>query len=130
MRVLQALPTTLLFLFVAVSACSDGDPGAQVAAPDLAARIESGSAPLVLDVRTREEFAAGHIPGAVNIPHDALADRLDELQTAPADEIIVYCQSGRRAGIAERTLREQGYSNVRDLSGHWAGWAAAGLASE
>jgi rhodanese-related sulfurtransferase len=130
MRVLQALPTTLLFLFVAVSACSDGGAEAAVGASDLAARIEAGSAPLVLDVRAQEEFAAGHIPGAVNIPHDALADRLDELQTAPADEIIVYCQSGRRAGLAESTLREHGYSNVQDLSGHWAGWTAAGLASE
>lgn len=101
-----------------------------ISAEELAARIAAGDAPLVLDVRTPEEFDAGHLPGARNIPHDALAERLDELGVAPDDEIVVHCHSGRRAMAAELTLRDAGYSRVRDLTGHWQEWKRAGLPTE
>ena len=101
-----------------------------IAAAQLADRIPAGSAPLVLDVRTREEYAQGHISGAFNIPHDELPTRLAELPIAKSQEVVVHCQSGRRAGLAEETLRESCYSNGRDLAGHWQGWQAAGLPTE
>jgi phage shock protein E len=68
---------------------------------------------LLVDVRTTEEFAAGHIPGAVNIPVQSLEQRLDELgpTTRP---VVVYCRSGRRSADAARTLTGAGYS-VHDL---------------
>jgi rhodanese-related sulfurtransferase len=93
-------------------------------------RIEAGTAPLILDVRTVEEFAAGHLPGAMNIPHDELGDRLSELDIALGDEVIVYCRSGRRAGVAEELLGGAGYTKVMDLEGHWLEWSAAGRPSE
>jgi phage shock protein E len=112
-------------------ASQDGSPAANSIRPaQLAARIDAGDAPIILDVRTREEFAAGHIPGAINIPHDELAERYGELVAAPGDEIVVHCQSGRRASAAERTLREAGYTHVLDLKGHMQGWKAAGLPIE
>ena len=52
-------------------------------------------APLLLDVRTPEEFAQGHLPGAVLIPHDQLASRLAEIEGKPW--VLVYCRSGARA---------------------------------
>ena len=104
--------------------------GTPISAAQLADRIQEGSPPLVLGIRTREEFAQGHIPGAINIPHDELPTRLAELPIAKSEEIVVHCQSGRRAQLAEGTLRGSGYSNVRDLAGHWQGWRAAGLPTE
>jgi rhodanese-related sulfurtransferase len=103
---------------------------APIEAQELAGRIAAGSPPVVLDVRTREEYARGHVPGAINIPHDELAGRLAELPGDRSEEIVVHCQSGRRAGMAEAVLGEHGYTQLRDLTGHWQGWQAAGLPSE
>jgi len=101
-----------------------GDP---VAPRRLAARLGGADAPLVLDVRTPEEYAAGHVPGALLIPHDQLAQRLAEIS---ADrELVVYCHSGRRATLAERVLTAHG-RQVSQLDGSWLGWQAAGLPSE
>jgi len=112
-------------LLIAVQACSSGGQSTgteAVSADELAAAIAAGEAPFVLDVRTEDEFAAGHIPGAVNVPHDQLAGRLDELPSDRSAEVVVHCQSGRRAIAAETILTNAGFTNVRDLSGHMAGW--------
>ena len=85
---------------------------------------------LLLDVRSREEFAKGHVPGAVNIPHDELAGRLGELPGGKDRALVVYCESGRRAGRAESLLAEQGYSNLHHLEGDMKAWRAAGRPTE
>ena len=124
---------TMLSASLLLGACGRrvGDvDGTPVSAGELADRVARGSAPVVLDVRTREEHARGHVPGAVNIPHDELATRLAELPAKKSDEIVVYCQSGRRAQLAEQVLRHNGYTNVRDLDGHWQGWRASELPAE
>ncbi|HMB03795.1 MAG TPA: FAD-dependent oxidoreductase [Isosphaeraceae bacterium] len=70
--------------------------------------------PVILDVRTPEEFAAGHLPDAVNIPVDELRSRLAEL---PHDRpLVAYCQVGQRGYLAVRLLREAGYQAM-NLSG-------------
>jgi len=99
-------------------------------ADEIQQRIEDGTAPLILDVRRPDEFAAGHLPGAMNISHDELGDRLSELGTELDVEIVVYCRSGRRAGVAEAVLGEAGYTNIRDLEGHFLEWQAAGRPTE
>ena len=100
--------------------------GAAVIAPaDLVARLSADRAPVLLDVRTPEEFAAGHIPGAINVPYDELASRLAELAEYRDAEVVVYCRTGRRARIAEATLQEAGFSAVSDLDGHMHEWTAA-----
>lgn len=82
---------------------------------------------LLIDVRTAEEFASGHIPGAVNIPVDALQRRLNEV---PGDEpVVVYCRSGNRSAQASQILAQAGYSDIYDLGGINA-WAAQGLPVE
>jgi rhodanese-related sulfurtransferase len=101
-----------------------------IGAADLATRVREGAAPLVLDVRTREEFASGHIPGAVNIPHTELRERLGELRASKDEEIVVHCERGGRAEAAEAVLREAGFAQVLDLSGHMQAWRAAGLPLE
>jgi len=88
-------------------------------------RAEAGAdAPFVLDVRTAEEFVAGHVPGAVNIPHDQLAARLAEV---PKDkDVVLYCRSGKRAGIAGQVLADNGYARLQHLEGDMPGWIEKG----
>ncbi len=78
-----------------------------------ARRLVADGARLV-DVRTPQEYAEGHPPGAVNIPYDELARRAGELG-GPETPVVVYCRSGRRSGIAAETLRGLGYRKVYDL---------------
>ncbi|MDP6979116.1 MAG: rhodanese-like domain-containing protein [Myxococcota bacterium] len=112
-------------LVVASGLACAGDAPKEVIEPvELVARLGNGTAPLILDVRTEKEYAAGHIPGAVNISHDELAQRIGELPEDKRTEIVVHCQSGRRAGIAESLLRENGFTRVRDLAGHWKAWSS------
>ena len=74
---------------------------------------------LVLDVRSRGEFARGHLEGALNIPHTELRDRLDEVRDAAAGRpVAVHCASGVRSYIATRVLLHAGL-DARNLSGGW-----------
>ena len=96
-----------------------------VAQDELSRRLDDGQV-LVLDVRPAAEYAAGHIPGALNVPHDQLAARLAELP--PGVDIVAYCR-GRYcvfAPDAVRLLRERGFS-ARPLDGGLPGWRLAGL---
>lgn len=93
---------------------------APAAVAELSARAD---APLILDVRSQAEFDAGHVPGAVLIPHDQLASRLSELDRNRW--VLVYCKSGRRAGLAEAVLVKNGF-DVRQIDGSWNRWSAEG----
>ena len=68
----------------------------------------------LLDVRSPEEFAGGHIDAAVNIPIQELSGRIDELGDK-TDPIVVYCQSGTRSAMAKRMLETNGFASVHDL---------------
>ena len=85
---------------------------------------------LLIDVRTPGEFSAGHVPGAINIPHTEIAKRLDDIRPHHDKGVILYCQSGRRAGIAEGILRDAGLDNIRHLEGDMAAWRQSGLPVE
>ncbi len=68
---------------------------------------------ILVDVRTDEEYGAGHIPTAINIPFDVIAQNLP---TENKDNlIIVYCRSGNRSGVANNTLTTLGYTNILDF---------------
>ena len=94
---------------------------------ELAARIKNGQKPsLILDVRTKEEFAQSHIPGAVNIPVMDLMNKGAQLAPYKEKEIVVYCEVGPRAGFAEYMLMQNGFTGVRNLEGHMQQWLADG----
>jgi phage shock protein E len=104
------------------------DEAPSVSAAELQARRESGTAPVVIDVRTPDEYAAGHIPGALNIPFDQVAQRIAEID-AP-DGVALYCMVGPRARKGESALLAAGYQTVFHLEGGLAAWQAAGLPVE
>lgn len=122
------LAATLLIAPIAGCTADESDTG-DAGVTTLSAESWLSSPPpnaLLLDVRTPEEYAQGHVPGAVNIPYDEVADRLDELEGGKERAIVVYCESGKRAGRAESTLAAQGYTNLHHLEGDMKAWRAAG----
>jgi rhodanese-related sulfurtransferase len=96
-------------------------PIEQVEIEDVRRRAEET---LVLDVREPEEYAHGHIPGAVSIPQAELASRLEEV---PRDRpIITVCQTGVRSVRAAQFLKQQGFEDVRSLDGGTEAWVSDG----
>jgi len=79
------------------------------------AELDAPAPPLLIDVRSPREYAAGQLDGAVNIPWEELRGRLDEV---PRDRpVIVHCNAGYRSYCAQQVLRAHGYDNVRNLQG-------------
>jgi rhodanese-related sulfurtransferase len=94
---------------------------------ELRARLDSGRAPFILDVRSEAEYRDGHVAGAVHIPFQQVAARAAEIPVTNDAEIVVYCGHGPRAWIAAAALRRRGFSNVQYLDGHMSGWNRAGF---
>jgi rhodanese-related sulfurtransferase len=121
----------LLIVILATAAFTEeADPAEApgISPAELHERRESGTAPVVIDVRTAEEYASGHVPGAVNIPFDQVAQRIAELD-APRG-VALYCMVGPRARKGESALLAAGYESVLHLEGGLAAWQAAGLPVE
>ncbi len=72
---------------------------------------------VILDVRTEEEYAQGHIPGAVLIPDYEIETKAEEILTDKDQMILVYCRSGRRSKNAAQMLLELGYTDIREFGG-------------
>lgn len=87
---------------------------------------------LVLDVREPDEYAAGHLAGAVNIPRGVLEFRLSaDPALADTDRpLLVYCKSGGRSALAAKALQDMGYSRVVSVAGGFDAWAACGMPVE
>ncbi len=131
------LSTTLLAKLIlcswlggALLGCTSVITYKQVSADEVALQIEQGVAPVILDVRTAEEYAEGHIPGAVNIEYRQISAQLEALRAFENETVVVYCERGVRADRAEAALVEAGFESVVQLSGDMVAWRAAGLPIE
>jgi glyoxylase-like metal-dependent hydrolase (beta-lactamase superfamily II) len=94
---------------------------------EVKASIEEGAPPLLLlDVREREAFRAGHLRGAHNIPRGELELRADRELPDPTARIVSYCQYGKVSTLAAHTLRTMGYQRAVALDGGLDAWASAG----
>lgn len=85
----------------------------------------------LLDIRTIDEFNAGHIKGAKEIDYyqtQAFSDYLDTLDKSK--KYLIYCHTGNRSGLALDIFRQKGFTNVSDLQGGYAAWTVAGLPTE
>jgi phage shock protein E len=99
------------------------EPTPRIKQEALLKRIEQQDASMIiLDVRTPEEFAAGHIPGAINIPYTHLPARASELADAGDKDIVLYCATGVRSERAAERMREHGYTRLLHLDGDMKAW--------
>lgn len=80
---------------------------------------------VLIDVRTAEEFAAGYIPNAINIPRGLLEFKITTKYPDINTNIILYCKKGSRASLAARSLGQLKYKNVMSIAGGWKAWAEA-----
>ena len=119
-----ALRSLLITAALAGAAVTHADePTPRIKQETLLERIEKKDVSMiVLDVRTPEEFAAGHVPGAINIPYTHLPARLSELPDAGDKDVVLYCATGVRAERAAERMREQGYTRLLHLDGDMKAW--------
>ena len=89
----------------------------KISAEEAKTRIDSEDEVIILDVRTEGEFNTGHIPGAILIPNETIADKMPDLLPDLNAEILIYCRSGNRSAQAARKLIQIGYTNVYDFGG-------------
>ena len=117
----------IIVTFVSLQCSAKATAQSSVAAsPYLIERVANNEW-LLIDVRSPQEFADGHIPGAVNMPHDSTNDYIADLEGHKDKPIIIYCRSGRRAQLAMKVLQDMDFSEVMHLEGDMLGWSAAGL---
>lgn len=101
--------------------------GAKSVSPSEATMLINREDAIILDVRQGEEFAAGHLPEARNIPADKLKERLAELDKFKELPLIVCCASGSRSASVCAQLRAAGFARLHNLSGGIEAWRTASL---
>ena len=115
-------------LLLAALACGGGaGTSGEISSQTVLAFAGHADAPLVLDVRSADEFASGHVPGAINVSHEQVATRLGELDKSR--DVVVYCERGPRAAKAAEVLSGAGFT-VKHLTGDMRGWREQGLPIE
>ena len=99
--------------------CSAGAPATfeQITPEKAKAIMDSGSDFVILDVRTEEEFAQGHIKDAILIPDYEIEVKAKSILKDKNQLILVYCRSGRRSKLAAQTLVDMGYTNIKEFGG-------------
>lgn len=107
-------------MLISLAGCADDNAPAEyvlISAAEAKALMDSETGYIILDVRTENEFAQGHIPGAILIPDYDIESRAEEELPDKKQLILVYCRSGRRSKNAAAKLAEMGYSNVKEFGG-------------
>ena len=124
MKVVAWLAPVVLAATV-LAGCSSSDAVEDVDVPQAAQMVEQGDV-IILDVRTPQEFAAGHLPGAINIDVESsdFAERVAGLDES--GETLVYCHSGNRSAVATDQMADLGFTDLADLQGGIEAWTAAG----
>lgn len=107
-----------LFMFM-----QNGSANQKMSYEELQNKLNAKENFVLLDVRTQEEFDAGHIPTAILLPYDEINLKVATVLSDKEKEIVVYCRSGRRSAIAKKALVELEYKDVKDFGGisRWQG---------
>ena len=108
------LHPALAVFVMAFSMASHSEPNDTIS-PEVLSAITHQA--LIVDVRTPEEFADGHYPGAINIPHETILDGLNQLGVTEETLVILYCRSGNRSGQAKQVLQQKGFTEARNAGG-------------
>jgi rhodanese-related sulfurtransferase len=122
--------TLLLSFFVVLMGCSADASSLPEISPHQAAVIVKSNNAVIIDVRTQEEWDAGHIPNAIHIPLSEVKGRLDEFKAFEGQHIVMQCRSGKRSAVAGKILLSAGYGDVSNLTGGILAWDEAKLPVE
>lgn len=118
-RIIIAVSVVLMLISLLVG-CTDGNNKnvyEQITPDEAKALMDSEDGYIILDVRTPEEFAAGHIAGAILIPDYEIGEKAESILTDKEQLILVYCRSGRRSKNAANELATLGYTNIKEFGG-------------
>ena len=98
----------------------------EISPQDAAAKLKSGEA-VIVDVRDKDEWDEGHIPGAMHMSRGTIELDIEEKVPDTNAMIICHCGGGGRGALATENLQKMGYKNVRNMAGGFKAWQAAGL---
>jgi rhodanese-related sulfurtransferase len=97
---------------------------------DVKRRMASGEKFLLVDVREDNEWAKGHLPGAVHMGRGVIERDIEKSVPETGTKMILYCGGGFRSALVADNLQKMGYANVESMDGGWRGWNEAGLPTE
>lgn len=121
------LVIVVLLGFSLLTACEPVPTIAHIDQQTLVQRMQTGKAPLIIDVRSEKEYHSGHVAGAINIPYDHLVRFLTDVPAEADDEIVLYCENGVLADRAIELLHKGGWNKLYHLNGNMKEWRKAGL---
>ena len=120
MKLIKFLSMSLILglMMIPLTACTNAKANyQQISAQEAKNLMDTEKNYIILDTRTQEEFAEGHIDGARLIPEYEIAQRAEKELPDKSALILVYCRSGRRSKIASEELVKLGYTNVKEFGG-------------
>src|SRR5215470_20163849 len=94
---------------------------------DVKRRVDAGERFHLVDVREQDEWARGHLPGAVHLSKGIIERDIERTVPDPNAKLILYCGGGFRSALVAENLQKMGYTNVESMDGGWKGWVEAGL---
>ena len=97
---------------------------------DVKRRLESGEKFLLVDVREDNEWAKGHLPGAIHMGRGVIERDIETQVPETSTRMILYCGGGFRSALVADNLQKMGYTAVESMDGGWRGWTEAGLPTE
>lgn len=121
--ILVAVFVVLLIAFIV----SESSKGGQKISINEATMLINRDKAILVDLRTSQEYKAGHIASALNIPHDAFKTRMKELEKYKERPIILVCKIGQHSGAAGAALKKAGFGLVQSIKGGMGEWEAANL---
>ncbi|KPJ99949.1 MAG: hypothetical protein AMJ60_03235 [Desulfobacterales bacterium SG8_35] len=98
----------------------------EVTPQQVKADMDANKPVILLDVRDSEEFAAGHLPRAMNISRGLLEFKVGSMIPDKNANIVLYCRTDARSALATAIMQEMGYTNVRNMQGAFKAWGEAG----
>jgi rhodanese-related sulfurtransferase len=97
---------------------------------DVKRRIDAGENLTLIDVREDNEWAQGHLPGALHLGKGIIERDIEQRVPQTDAKLVLYCGGGFRSALVAESLQKMGYTNVESMDGGWKGWRDAGLPTE
>ena len=102
----------------------------ETSVPEVKKRLDAGNKFVLVDTREDNEWARGHLPGAIHLCKGIIERDIEAAVPDKSAEIILYCGGGFRSALAADNLQKMGYTNVVSMDGGWRGWTEAGFPVE